>query len=96
MLKSLQYGRDSKVALEVSEEALVADLSPSQERGASFGLYTFASGLGAVIGPLIGGWLYDQASHTAPFLFTAALTFLGALLIAVFVREPQRPAVTGP
>jgi len=40
-----------------AEEALIADLSDSEQQGRSFGLYTFASGLGAVIGPLIGGWL---------------------------------------
>ena len=78
-----------------AEEALVADLSPSEERGTSFGLYAFASGLGAVIGPLIGGWLYDQVGHTAPFVFTSALAFLGAVLIVVLVREPERSATSG-
>ena len=32
----------------------------------------------------------DQVGHTAPFYFTAALVFLGAMLIAVFVHEPAR------
>jgi MFS family permease len=73
-----------------AEEALVADLGGSEQRGESFGLYTFARGLGAVVGPLVGGWLYDQVGHTAPFYFTATLVFLGALLIAVFIREPER------
>jgi MFS family permease len=73
-----------------AEEALVADLSGSERRGESFGLYTFASGLGAVVGPLIGGLLYDQVGHAIPFYFTAALVFVGALLIALLVREPAR------
>ena len=75
-----------------AEEALVADTSGSERRGLSFGFYTFASGLGAVVGPLVGGWLYDQVGPTAPFYFTAALVFLGALLIVLLVREPERPA----
>ena len=74
-----------------AEEALVADLSGGEQRGESFGLYTFASGLGAVVGPLVGGWLYDQVGHSAPFYFTAALAFVGALLIVLLVREPERP-----
>jgi DHA1 family multidrug resistance protein-like MFS transporter len=78
-----------------AEEALVADLSGSEQRGESFGLYTFASGLGAVVGPLVGGWLYDQVGHSAPFYFTAALVFVGALLIVLFVREPDRSTPTG-
>lgn len=73
-----------------AEEALVADLSGTDRQGESFGLYTFASGLGAVIGPLIGGWLYDQVGHVVPFYFTAALAFVGALLIVLLVREPDR------
>jgi MFS family permease len=73
-----------------AEEALVADLSGSDRQGASFGFYTLASGLGAVVGPLIGGWLYDQVGHAVPFYFTAALVLFGAVLIALLVREPER------
>jgi MFS family permease len=73
-----------------AEEALVADLSGSEQRGESFGFYTFAAGLGAVIGPVLGGWLYDNVGHSVPFYFTAALVFLGALLIVLLVRDPHR------
>jgi MFS family permease len=72
-----------------AEEALVADLSGGGQRGESFGFYTFASGLGAVFGPLVGGWLYDNVGHAAPFYFNAALAFVGALLIVLLVREPE-------
>jgi sugar phosphate permease len=74
-----------------AEEALVADLSGSEQRSESFGFYTFEAGLGAVTGPVVGGWLYDNVGHSMPFYFTAALVFLGALLIALLVRDPQRP-----
>jgi DHA1 family multidrug resistance protein-like MFS transporter len=73
-----------------AEKALVADLSGSEQRGEAFDLYTFAAGLGAVVGPLIGGWLYDQAGHALPFYFTAALIFVGAVLIVLLVREPAK------
>jgi MFS family permease len=77
-----------------AEEALVADLSGSQQRGEAFGLFTFASGLGAVLGPLIGGWLYDHTTHTVPFYYMATLVFIGALLIVLLVQEPERPAAS--
>ncbi len=79
-----------------AEEALVADLSGSGRRGESFGLYTFAAGLGAVVGPLVGGWLYDNAGHAAPFYATAATVFLGAVLIVLLVREPRRQPAGSP
>jgi MFS family permease len=72
-----------------AEEALVADLSGTDQRGESYGLYTFASGLGAVFGPIAGGWLYDSAGHAVPFYFTAALVFVGAILVLLLVRDPR-------
>jgi MFS family permease len=78
-----------------AQEALVADLSGGGQRGESFGLYTFAAGLGAAVGPLIGGWLYDNAGHVAPFYATAAAVFLGAVLILVLIREPERSPAAG-
>jgi MFS family permease len=72
-----------------AEEALVADLSGGETHGEAFGLYTFASGLGAVAGPLAGGWLYDHAGHRVPFYFTAGLVFAGAALILLLVCEPS-------
>jgi len=73
-----------------AERAFVADIVGEDVRGTSYGLYTFAYFLGSAIGPLAGGWMYDQVSPAMPFyLNTAVLTF-GALLVAVALREPAR------
>jgi len=72
-----------------AQEALVADLSGQESRGTAFGLYTFAYSLGSVIGPLIGGWLYDHRGYASPFYLTAATLLLGACLIALLIRERQ-------
>jgi MFS transporter, DHA1 family, multidrug resistance protein len=73
-----------------AERAFVADIAGEDVRGTSYGLYTFAYFLGSAIGPLAGGWMYDQVSPAMPFyLNTAVLTF-GALLVAVALREPAR------
>ncbi len=64
-----------------AEGALVADLTGKNVRGTGYGLYTFASGLGLTIGPLLGGWLYDSAGHAVPFYVNGCALFLGAFLV---------------
>lgn len=56
---------------------------------ARFGLYTFAHFLGAALGPLAGGWLYDNLGHAMPFYLNTAVMLVGALLVAVVLREPH-------
>lgn len=76
-----------------AEESLVADLSGIEQRGRSFGLYTLASDLGAVVEPLASGWLHNQVEHTQhPSILALPLAFLGVLLILPLVREPAHPS----
>ena len=65
------------------QKALISDLTEHDRRGTGYGLYTFAASLGAAIGPLLGGWLYDAVSHATPFVFTGSifLTSLGWVLL---------------
>ena len=73
-----------------AEEALVVDLAGNEKLGMTMGLYTAAAGLGAVIGPLLGGWLYDRISALSVFSTAALFMALGAGLILLFVREPSK------
>lgn len=72
-----------------AEEALVADLSPGAHHGLAYGLYTAAASLGSVVGPLLGGWLYEQAGAASPFYANAGLLWLGMLGIALVLRVPK-------
>jgi MFS transporter, DHA1 family, multidrug resistance protein len=73
-----------------AEEALVVDLAGGERLGVALGFYTAAAGLGGVIGPLLGGWLFDHFAVISVFGSAALMMLLGALLILLAVREPLR------
>ena len=79
-----------------AEEALVIDVADSAHQGSALGYYTAAAALGGVIGPLLGGWLYDGFGAGEAFVTTASLLVLGAILILLLVREPSRAKVVPP
>lgn len=53
-----------------------------KHRGKIFGLHMWVDRLGRVIGPLIGGFLWDNLTETAPFIFSIIIILC---LIPVFV-----------
>ncbi len=73
-------------------DALVADISPEQLRGASFGLRQSLDTVGAFIGPLLGiGLMWWTADNfKAVFWFAVIPAFLALALIIFAVREPDR------
>jgi len=71
-----------------AERAFVADIAGQDMRGTSYGLYTFAYFLGATLGPLLGGWLYDKVMPAFPFYLNTGVLILGALLVGLLLREP--------
>jgi MFS family permease len=70
-----------------AQEALVADYSGAEARGTGYGIYTLAFGLGATVGPVLGGWVYDTWGHDVPFYLNAGILAVGALLVLALVRE---------
>jgi MFS family permease len=77
-----------------AERALVADIAGEDTRGTSYGLYTFAYFFGSMLGPLVGGWMYDAVSPATPFYLNAAVLLVGAALVRVVFRgqQPVRPS----
>lgn len=66
--------------------ALVSQLAPDSRRGGVMGMVATAEGLGAALGPVLGGWLWD-IHHTWVFYGSASLLTLGALLALCAVRQ---------
>ena len=70
--------------------ALVADLYGPRERGRVMGLVMAGSNLGFMLGPTIGGWLYEAGGVLLPFLSVAALALIGAAGFQLLHIPPPR------
>jgi MFS transporter, DHA1 family, multidrug resistance protein len=68
-------------ASDPASQALIADLSGNDQRGRAYGLFALAGGIGAVVGPLAGGWLYDSISQSAPFIANGIVLTLSAFIL---------------
>ncbi len=63
--------------------ALMSEVAPRGSTGLVMGASETAQGAGLVIGPLLGGLLYDQAGPRAPFVGSAVLLTAGTILALV-------------
>jgi MFS transporter, DHA1 family, solute carrier family 18 (vesicular amine transporter), member 1/2 len=70
--------------------ALIADRYDAPERGRVMGLVMSGSNLGFMLGPSIGGWLYETGGPRLPFLLVTALAVV-CLLGFLWLHLP-RPA----
>lgn len=68
--------------------ALLADLYASEERGRAMGWVMSATTFGFMIGPTLGGWLYESGGPTVPYLLVAALSLVAAAGF-VWMRAPD-------
>lgn len=69
--------------------ALIADLYPTSERGRITGIVMAGTGFAFVIGPSLGGWLYEIGGVRLPFIVVAALAAIGAVAF-VWLDLPDR------
>jgi MFS transporter, DHA1 family, solute carrier family 18 (vesicular amine transporter), member 1/2 len=63
--------------------ALIADLYAEHERGRAMGLSMAGSTLGIIVGPLVGGWLYELGGIRLPFLVVGALAAIDLVVFAI-------------
>jgi MFS transporter, DHA1 family, multidrug resistance protein len=77
-------------ASDPASEAMLTDLTAIHQRGRIFGIHAFAVSLGAVIGPLAGGWLYDHVGQTSPFVLNAVVLAFCGLALWGLLKEPAK------
>ena len=68
--------------------ALLADLYEPAARGRASGIVMSGASSAFVIGPSIGGWLYELGGLQLPFLAVAAMSALGAVA-TLWLKGPQ-------
>lgn len=68
--------------------ALVSEMAPSGRLGLAIGASETVQGLGIVLGPLVGGFLWDAAGPKAPFVTSAAALTAGAIIAILIFRQP--------
>jgi DHA1 family multidrug resistance protein-like MFS transporter len=74
-----------------SGQAIAADITPPEERGAVMGLMGAGFGLGFLVGPAFGGVAVLLGAQV-PFYAAAVLSTLALPLVARWVREPPADA----
>jgi len=68
--------------------ALMPDITPSKYRSQANGIINFMGGVGAIIAFLGGAALYDL-NPNYPFWLGAGLVAVSAILVFVFIKEPE-------
>jgi MFS transporter, DHA1 family, multidrug resistance protein len=72
--------------------SIVGDLAPENRRAQWVGIVTGGAGVGYVVGPPLGGLLYDGLGYVVPSVVAIAMA-AGALILAVFrIPETHTPA----
>src|SRR6476469_5639720 len=74
--------------------ALIADLYGEDERGRAMGLAMGGSSLGFIIGPVVGGWLYEIGGIRLPFLVVAALAAIDLVVFAIVTPKTVHVSVS--
>lgn len=56
--------------------SIIMDFVGEDKRGRSYGLYNFASGIGAAIGPLVGTYVYENIGNSIVFYLKGSLLII--------------------
>ena len=75
--------------------ALLADFYPSEERGQAMGIALSGQAIGILVGPSLGGWLYQIGGYMFPFFVATGMAVLDGLLRLLLLKEePHREKQT--
>lgn len=70
----------------VAAQSLFAQEAPAHLRGSATGLFAFLGTTSVLLISLLGGYLFDKAGFTAPFVMEGVLNFVFLLLVLVIIQ----------
>ncbi len=82
------------VTFQPAAVALFSDTAPSGKQGAAMGIYGMCEDLGIVIGPAIGGFLWENLGPQPTFWFAATPALAASMMALLLVRRRQSVPVT--
>jgi MFS family permease len=68
---------------------VVADIMPKEKRGQWIGVVLGGYGLGFILGPVMGGFLYDNWGFAMPFVVSAVFAFIAFVAAASLIPETR-------
>ncbi len=89
LLSMATYGLAAALLASVPA-ALVGDVSPARG-GRVVAVFQMSADLGAIVGPLVAGWLTDVASYQVAFAVSTAVVAAGLVAALAIPRPPPRP-----
>jgi MFS family permease len=75
--------------------ALVSELSPENERGEIIGVFQSVGSLGRIIGPNVGGQLFNAISAGAPYFAGAVIMFFSFVMALQLRNVTQKQGADG-
>jgi len=76
-------------AMEAMLPSLISKTANSDKRGLAMGMYSTSQFLGAFIGGVFGGWIYNTYDLNSVFLFT---TFMAIIWwVVILTMKQQKP-----
>ena len=71
------------------ERAYVAEIAPPELKGTMLGLQSTVVGIALLPASIVAGFLWDAFGAAVPFVFGAGLSFAAALILMIFMKNPQ-------
>lgn len=82
------------VLYSVSEKKIYTDMIDNSCVGVMYSVYSIVCDFGLIIGPLLGGILYDNASPQAPFYLSGFLMVIVSILILILIKNNTNKSKT--
>ena len=71
------------------ERAYVAEIAPPELKGTMLGLQSTVVGIALLPASIVAGFLWDAFGAAVPFVFGAGLSLAAALILMLFMKNPQ-------